>query len=145
MLNTGYLNLNMNNLTDSKETQISAACLLLSVAEADEVLEIDELKIISDILQDFFSINVNTSNDIMNEAKLLLKTSTGLFEFGKQLNQDWSHEDKIDFISCVFEVAFIDGKLHYLEHHTVKKIANILNIEDNEIIAAKSLAKKYLN
>ena len=55
MLTTGYLNLNMNNLTDSKETQISAACLLLSVAEADEVLELDELKIISDILQDFFS------------------------------------------------------------------------------------------
>ena len=39
MLTTGYLNLNMNNLTDSKETQISAACLLLSVAEADEILE----------------------------------------------------------------------------------------------------------
>ena len=145
MLTRDYLNLNMNNLTDSKETQISVACLLLSVAEADEVLEIDELKIISDILQDFFSINANTSNDIMNEAKLILKKSTGLFEFGKQLNQNFSHQDKIDFINCVFEVAFIDGKLHYLEHHTVKKIANILNIEDGEIISAKSEAKKYLN
>ena len=145
MLTRVYLNLNMNNLNDSKETQISTACLLLSVAEADEVLEIDELKIISDILQDFFSININTSNDIINEAKPILKKSTGLFEFGKQLNQNFSHEDKIDFINCIFEVAFVDGKLHYLEHHTVKKIANILNLEDGDIISARSEAKKNLN
>ena len=43
----------MNNMNDSHETQLSAACLLLSVAEADEILEEQELDTIQDILKDF--------------------------------------------------------------------------------------------
>ena len=81
----------------------------------------------------------------MNEGKKNLEESTGLFEFGKQLNKNFSQNDKIDFINCIFEVAFADGNLHYLEHHTVKKIANILNIEKSEIILAQSRAKNYLD
>jgi uncharacterized tellurite resistance protein B-like protein len=134
----------MNNLTDSKETHISAAILLLSVAEADEILENSELKIITDILQDFFEISPNNANNILSKAKEALANSTGLFEFGAQLNKTFSHNDKIDFINCIFEVAFSDGDLHYLEHHTIKKIANILNLEHSEIISAKSEMKNYL-
>ena len=61
------------------------------------------------------------------------------------LNQFLSHDDKLDFISCVFEVAYADGELHYLEHHAVKKIANILHLEKNEIISAKAEIESYLD
>ena len=54
-------------------------------------------------------------------------------------------DDKLDFISCVFEVAYADGKLHYLEHHAVKKIANILHLEKNELISAKAEIENYLD
>tara|TARA_B110000438_G_C15775962_1_gene634066 strand:- start:689 stop:1096 length:408 start_codon:yes stop_codon:yes gene_type:complete len=135
----------MSNLNDSKIIQISAASLLLSVAEADEILDAKELLIILDILQDFFSINSDDAKLIMNKAKLELKKSTGLFEFGSQINKVFSNDDKLDFINCIFEVAFADGDLHYLEHHTVKKIANILNIEKEDIILAKTEAKNYLD
>ena len=33
----------MDKMNDSNETQLSAACLLLSIAEADEILEQKEL------------------------------------------------------------------------------------------------------
>ena len=44
----------MNIKNDSLQTQLAATCLLLSVAEADEILEEEELHIIGNILQDFF-------------------------------------------------------------------------------------------
>ncbi|SVE06817.1 uncharacterized protein METZ01_LOCUS459671, partial [marine metagenome] len=56
-----------------------------------------------------------------------------------------SHDDKLDFISCIFEVAYADGDLHYLEHHTIKKISNILKLHRNEIIAAKAEIESYLD
>ena len=80
----------------------------------------------------------------MKKAQIIWKESTGLFQFGNQLNKDFSHNDKLDFISCVFEVAFADGDLHYLEHHTIKKIANILNVNRNEIINAKAEIENFL-
>ena len=135
----------MNNQNDSHQTQLAAACILLSVADADEVLEDKELEIISEILQEFFTINKNNTVSLLDEATQIWQESTDLFQFGTQLNQNFSHDDKLDFISCVFEVAYADGDLHYLEHHTVKKIANILQLHRDEIIAAKAEIESFLD
>ena len=135
----------MNNINDSHETQLSAACLLLSVAEADEILEKQELDTIQDILKDFFSIADNDAYKLIQEAQNKMKNATGLFEFGQHLNSVFDHTDRLDFISCVFEVAFADGDLHYLEHHTVKKIANILNVSRTDILASKAEIENFLD
>ena len=135
----------MNNQNDSHQTQLAAACILLSVADADEVLEYEELEIISEILQEFFTINKNNSASLLDEATQTWQESTDLFQFGAQLNQNFSRDDKLDFISCVFEVAYADGDLHYSEHHTVKKIANILQLHRDEIIAAKAEIESFLD
>lgn len=135
----------MKNNSDSYQTQLAATCLLLSIADADEVLEKEELETIGDILQDFFSINEQSTDSLIQEAVEKMKGSVGLFEFGQQLNIDFSHEDKLDFINCVFEVAYADGDLHYLEHHTIKKIANILNLYRDEIITAKAEIENFLD
>jgi len=47
----------MNNKSDSNQTQLAATCILLSVADADEILEDQELITIGEILQEFFSID----------------------------------------------------------------------------------------
>ena len=135
----------MNNINDSHETQLSAACLLLSVAEADEILEKQELDTIQDILKDFFSIADNDAYKLIQEAQDKMKNATGLFVFGQHLNTVFDHTDRLDFISCVFEVAYADGDLHYLEHHTVKKIANILNVNREDILVSKSELENYLD
>ena len=95
----------MKNNSDSYQTQLAATCLLLSVADADEILEKEELETIGDILQDFFSINEQSTDSLIQEAVEKMKCSVGLFEFGQQLNIDFDHDDKLDFINCVFEVA----------------------------------------
>ena len=135
----------MNNIADSTKTQLAAACILLSVADADEILEDQELDTINAILQDFFILDDKAASSLMEKANNEWKISTGLFQFGSQLNDDFSHNDKMDFISCVFEVAFADGELHYLEHHTIKKIANILNLSRYEIINAKNEISNFLD
>ena len=135
----------MNNINDSHETQLSAACLLLSVAEADEILDKQELDTIQDVLKEFFSIVDNDASKLIQEAQDKMKNATGLFVFGQHLNTVFDHTDRLDFISCVFEVAYADGDLHYLEHHTVKKIANILNVNREDILASKSEMENYLD
>ena len=139
------LNSWMTNMNDLHETKLSAACLLLSVAEADEILEKQELDTIQDILKDFFSIADNDAYKLIQEAQDKMKDATGLFVFGQHLNTVFDHSDRLDFISCIFEVAYADGDLHYLEHHTVKKIANILNVNREDILASKSEMKNNLD
>lgn len=136
---------NNNNNDNTYSTKIATACILLSVANADHNLEKNEINTINKILQDFFSIEQESSNKLIIEATNILDKATDLFQFGKQLNKEFTKDDKIDFICCIYEVAYSDGVLHYLEHHTIKKIANILNLHLKEIIAAKSEIESYLN
>ena len=129
-------------MNDSKEIILASTCLLLSIADADDNIDDKELSIIDEIIQDFFDIEKDNTQKIINEAKENLKDSTDYFSYGKKLNETFSLTDKIDFISCVFEVAFSDGKYHYLEEHMVKKIAHILHIENKDLVNVKMDIKR---
>ena len=131
-----------NNNNDPREIIIASTCLLLSIANADGKVENKEIQIINDILQDFFDIDNESAREIITESQNDLKISIDYFSYGKILNNHFSLSDKIDFISCVFEVAFSDGEYHYLEEHMIKKIANIFHIENKDLINAKMDIKR---
>jgi uncharacterized tellurite resistance protein B-like protein len=133
----------MDKINDSHQTHLAAACLLLSIAEADETLQQNELDTICDILNDFFALKANESSELLIEAQKKLNNSIDLFEFGQHLNMTFDQSDKLDFIGCIFEIAYSDGDLHYLEHHTIKKIANILNLSKYEVIKSKKEIEKF--
>ena len=128
-----------------EEEIISATAILLSVAKADEIIEQNELDSIKLILTDFFTLDSkNEINKLIERASIKLENSIDIFEFGKSLNNYWNYQDKVDFICCAFEVSYSDGELHYIEEHTIKKIATILNVNHIDLINSKIEMKKYL-
>lgn len=134
----------MDHSIDTYDVKIATTCLLTKVAFADEYLDSQEEKIIREILSDFFSINTEEINRLFKDSNQLLENSTDIFSFAQLLNQHFTKEDKIDLIGCIFEVAFADGELHYLESHAIKQIANILHIENKDLINVKMEIKHFL-
>ena len=130
--------MNQNNI-------ISASCLLLTVAKSDEKIDTKELNIIKEIIIDFFNIKYEDVDYIIEKSKKIIADSFDVFEFGRDLNEVFSYQDKIDFICCTFEVAYIDKELHYLEEYSIKKIASILNVKHSDLINSKNEIKKYLD
>ena len=55
-------------MNDSHQTKLYSTCLLLSVADADEVLDKLELDTIKDIIQDFFSITEIDAQNLIEFA-----------------------------------------------------------------------------
>ena len=53
-------------------------------------------------------------------------------------------QDLIDLLCCIFEVAYADENLHFMERHIIKKIVNILNIDNEDMIKANKNIKDYL-
>ena len=122
----------------------ATAILLFSIANADNNIEKDEIAIIKEIIQDFFSIDKDETYSIIENSIIEFKKTTSFFKYGQILNEHFSYQDKIDFIFCVFEVAYVDNDLHFKEQHLIKQIASILNIENQDLIKAKLEIKKYL-
>ena len=122
----------------------SATILLLSVANADYNIEKEEIKLIKEIIQDFFSIDTKETYKIVEQAIIDFKKSTSLFEYAQILNEHFTYQDKVDFIFCVFELAYVDKELHFMEQHLIKKIADILNVEHQDLIKTKLEIQKFL-
>ena len=132
----------MNEINDSEEIILSATCLLLSIANADDNIDKNELQIINDIIKDFFNLKEDKAKKIIIDAQKDLNESTDYFSYGNKLNDHFSLADKIDFISCIFEVAYSDGEYHYMEEHMIKKIAHMFHIENKDLIHVKMDIKR---
>ena len=123
---------------------LSASCLLLSIVKADGIINNNEINITKDIISDFFNIDTEQTNSIIKLALDKLNNSTDIFEFSKEVNNNFTYQDKIDFICSSFEIAVSDGNLDNHEDYIIKKIATMLNVKHTDLIKAKSSIKKYL-
>ena len=119
--------------TDREQLHLYTASLMLKIASADDVVEESEINVIVDILCDFYKISDYRAKELITEAKKINDDSTDLYEVGSFINNSLSLKDKLDFISCIYEVAYADNNMHFIERHIIKQIVNILNINKDEL------------
>ena len=129
---------------DSEKTILYSSCLMLEIAKADNIITKEEINIIEEILIDFFHIDQKKASTIINQSYKELDKAIDMFQYSDFLNSNMDYSDKLDLIKCIFEVGYSDGELHYLEHHYIKSISNMLNIDREDIIKAKLEIKKYI-
>ena len=72
-------------MTDNVHNNVknAATILLYSVANADQSIEKDEIKIIKEIVQDFFSVESQEAYDIVESAIIEFKKSTSYFKYAQ--------------------------------------------------------------
>ena len=135
---------NSQNKKDEKKLIFTTTSLLLKVASADQIIKKEELEIIKEIICDFFSIDIEEAERTISETVELNKESIDLFEAGSYVNETLTLQDKIDFILCIYEVAYIDDNLDFLERHVINQILNILNINKDKIKSIQRDARDKL-
>ena len=119
--------------TDKDQLHLYTASLMLKIASADDIVEESEINVILDILCDFYKISIYRAKELIVEAKKINDDSTDIYEVGSFINNSLSLKDKLDFISCIYGVAYADNNMHFIERHIIKQIVNILNINKDEL------------
>ena len=119
--------------TDKDQLHLYTASLMLKIASADDIVEESEINFILDILCDFYKISILSAKELIVEAKKINDDSTDIYEVGSFINNSLSLKDKLDFISCIYGVAYADNNMHFIERHIIKQIVNILNINKDEL------------
>ena len=56
-------------MNDSKEIVLASTCLLLSIADADDNIDDTEVAIIDEIIQDFFDLDKDQTQEVISEAR----------------------------------------------------------------------------
>ena len=134
----------LNDNNKDYKIQVYTCALMIIIASADENLEAEEINVIKDIISDFYSLEIEIIEKIMNDAQIVIDDSIDIYQIGSFINKELSKQDKIDLIYCIFEIAYSDNDLHFMEKHLIDKIANIFNLNKSEIFKAKKEIQKYL-
>ena len=116
------------------EIELVAVVLAYEIAETELNPILDEIKKIS--------IKVGKDeNEIFKIIESYSKDSISFYEFIEDINKDFSKVEKLSLISFLWEVAYADSKLDTDEERLVRRIADLINIKDIEVLKLKDKAK----
>ena len=114
------------------------ALLLVEIARSDLTIDDEEVDTIKQALQaSSQSIGVEELDDIISTAKRDAAAATSLHEQLRQINSNFSREQKLKLVEQMWRVAFADGDLDKYEEHMIRELCELLHVNHQDFIQAK--------
>lgn len=122
-------------------TAIAACVLLLEMAKADDFFSPSESGRIREILLNGLSLSPDEIEGVLSIAEREREESADLWAYTNLINESFSAAEKLRLVEMIWEVAYADGSLDQNEDYLVHKLANLLHVNHQDLIAAKLRAK----
>ena len=124
------------------EIDLIACVLAYEVARADGNISNDEL---NSLLKEIEKITADVDKDpdeIFNLIKNYSENSVSFHEFISDINSDFTRANKLELIHCLWNVAYADNILDVNEERLIRRIADLINLKDLDVLRLKDKAKK---
>ena len=120
---------------------IATCVLLLEMANADDEFARSELDKIREILKKRLNLPDGEIDEILSIAGREQEDATDIWAYTNLINEHFEKPEKLRLIEMVWEIAYSDGRLDQYEDYLVHKLANLLHVNHDELIAAKLKVK----
>ena len=129
---------------DDKTSTKACIALLLETSMADEILDESELMALKNTLQKDFQINENEIDELIDLAKENVEDSTSLYEFTRDINDNFDAAERLKLIESMWKIAYADGNIDKYEEHIIRKVSNLIYVAHSDFIKAKLSAKEQI-
>ena len=126
----------------SQKIDKTCAALIIEVALADKVFDKSEVDLLKEMLLKAYSLEAKDVQDLIENAEKAVQESTSLYEYTREVNDNFDYESKLNLVDQLWRIAFADGHLDKYEEHVVRKIADLIHISHNDFIQSKLKNKK---
>jgi len=119
--------------------QLDRACaaLLVEIAFADKDFDDREKESLKQSLLKSYAIDIETINEIINDAKKTVEESTSLYEYTRTVNDEFEYPQKLNLLENLWKVAYADETLDKYEEHLLRKISDLIHISHSDYINVK--------
>ncbi len=114
------------------DPQLAATALLIEAARADEDYDSTERERVVAILGRRFSMAEAEVTELLVLAESRQEDSVNLHGFTRQVKDGWSEEERVGLIELLWEIAYVDGKIHAYEDHLIRRVAGLIYVTDRE-------------
>lgn len=127
-----------------RKKHVAAGVLLLEAARADYDCSEQEMEDVVATLKDRFALSQDCVADLLDLAHASRSQAVDIWEFTRHINLYFSTDEKKAIMEDVWRIILIDGKLDKYEDHFAHKLANMLCLSHQELIAAKLKIREQL-
>tara|TARA_B100001989_G_scaffold186209_1_gene135793 strand:- start:788 stop:1240 length:453 start_codon:yes stop_codon:yes gene_type:complete len=119
--------------------QLDRACaaLLVEIAFADKDFDEREKESLKQSLLKSYAIDIETINEIINDAEKTVEESTSLYEYTRIVNDEFEYPQKLNLLENLWKVAYADETLDKYEEHLLRKISDLIHISHSDYINVK--------
>lgn len=122
---------------DEHDLRVATCALLLEMGRIDETFAPEELEALLEILKDKYGLAREQADALMAAADAELKASVDYWQFARLINENYAVAEKIELIENLWQVVFVDGKMDKYENYLMHKLATLLRLSHDQLIAAK--------
>ena len=128
---------------DNREFEINliGSVLAYEVARSDGAVSEDELR---SLIEEIDNISINlkkNSKEIFELIKTHSNDSVSFYEFVKDINNNFSKDEKLDLIKYLWDIAYADNILDVNEERLIRRISDLIQIKDIEVLKLKDKAR----
>ena len=123
------------------EIELTASILAYEIARSDGDISESELFLLYEEIKKISAKVGKKEEEILEIIKEYSKNSVSFYEFINDINTDYTKEDKLALIQFLFEVAYADKILEVSEERLIRRIADLINIKDIEVLKIKDISK----
>jgi len=131
----------VENKKNNFGVELTASILAYEIARSDGDISQPELTLLYDEIKKISVIVGKKEETIMEIIEEYSKNSISFNEFINDINKDYSKKDKLSLIQFLFDVAYADKILEVNEEKLIRRIADLINIKDIEVLKIKDMSK----
>ena len=134
------------SVVDSKksEQELTYASLLIEVINSDNKFDDRERGKLLEILSNKLDIHKEELDNFTELAQKKSEDSTSLYEFTREINDQYEYEEKVSLITDLWGIAYSDGKLDKYEDYVIRKIADLIYVSHTDFIKSKLKVKNAI-
>jgi uncharacterized tellurite resistance protein B-like protein len=117
--------------------RLAATALLIHVISLDGEPSLVERQKLRSILQNRFSLDVNTADTLIADATLIEGEAVDLYHFTSVLMRSLDLEGRLRIVEMMWELVYADGHVSEFEDNVVWRAADLLGISSRDRIDLK--------
>jgi|TARA_B100000524_G_scaffold61035_1_gene28258 uncharacterized tellurite resistance protein B-like protein len=123
------------------EIELTAAVLAYEIARSDGEISEDELSVLMEEIGKISMKVGKEKSEILEIVEIYSKDSVSFHEFIEDINDNFSKDQKLSLLKFMWKTAYADGRLDVDEERLVRRVADLINIKDIEVLKLKDSTK----
>lgn len=125
----------------SFEIELTAAVLAYEIARIDGDISSGELKILMEEIKIIAKKVGKEESEILKIIEIYSNDSVSFYEFVEDINKGYTKDEKLSLLRFMWKIAYADGTLDVDEERLIRRLADMINIKDMEVLKLKNISK----